>query len=610
MAKDWRTLKLEVLAETSQFVKGMDKANKETLTFGDKLGDFAKKAGIALAAVGAAAGAMAIKIGKEAIAAASDLAESTSKVGVIFGDVSEEIKKFAAQAASSLGQTRTQAQNAASTFATFGKAAGLTGQDLSKFSIDFVKLASDLASFNNTSVDQAINALGAALRGEAEPIRSYGVLLNDATLKAKAMEMGIYDGEGALTAQQKVLAAHQVVLSQTTDAQGDFARTADGMANSQKILTARLEEAKVTLGEALLPIALNLVNMFNDKFLPIIEKIAGAFSSPEGKGLTDKVGQFVKEARDFLTPIIDSVRDAFEKVSGAISQNKGNFEDILDVIKSVYNFFVTYLVPFLKFQVVNAINGIGTAFQVVANVIGPVVGGIARIIEGIVTTVDKAIKAIINLVNNAIDGINRVILAYNKVSYLPDIRPLPTVSSATSTKSTGSNTVPKASLPSNVTVTPSTSKTNITTTIPTVTSKTSTVSRATIPTVTSNGKSTSGRKIDTGEDTDWGELLLDAVDLFTDVGRQRIKSLEGLAALSPELARLVQAGTFQPATTSGGGFDVAKARAGEEQGNVVINVNAPSAIDEEGFTRAVILALNNTERRTGGGSSSLVTQSP
>jgi len=58
------------------------------------------------------------------------------------------------------------------------------------------------------------------------------------------------------------------------------------------------------------------------------------------------------------------------------------------------------------------------------------------------------------------------------------------------------------------------------------------------------------------------------------------------------------------------GFDVAAARRGEERGNVIVNVNAPSAIDEEGFTRAVILALNNTERRTGGGGSSLVTQSP
>jgi hypothetical protein len=50
-------------------------------------------------------------------------------------------------------------------------------------------------------------------------------------------------------------------------------------------------------------------------------------------------------------------------------------------------------------------------------------------------------------------------------------------------------------------------------------------------------------------------------------------------------------------------FDVASFRAGEERGNVIVNVNAPSAIDEEGFTRAVILALNNSTNRgtTGAG---------
>jgi hypothetical protein len=119
VAKDWRTLKLEVLAETTQFVKGMDKANATTKSFGDKLGDFAKKAGIALAAVGAAAGLMAIKIGKEAVAAASDLAETVSKVDVIFGDTAKNIEAFGAKAAASLGQTRTQAMNAAATFRYF-----------------------------------------------------------------------------------------------------------------------------------------------------------------------------------------------------------------------------------------------------------------------------------------------------------------------------------------------------------------------------------------------------------------------------------------------------------------------------------------------------------
>ena len=84
-----------------------------------------------------------------------------------------------------------QALDAAATFATFGGAAGLAGDDLVNFSTGFVGLASDMASFNNTTPEQAIQAIGAALRGEAEPMRQYGVLLDDATLRQKALELGL-----------------------------------------------------------------------------------------------------------------------------------------------------------------------------------------------------------------------------------------------------------------------------------------------------------------------------------------------------------------------------------------------------------------------------------
>jgi hypothetical protein len=70
---------------------------------------------------------------------------------------------------------------------------------------------------------------------------------------------------------------------------------------------------------------------------------------------------------------------------------------------------------------------------------------------------------------------------------------------------------------------------------------------------------------------------------------------------SSALQGLIPSGNAIPSN-----FDVAAARRGEERGNVVVNVNAPSAIDEEGFTRAVILALNQTQARTGGGGSQLV----
>jgi len=155
---------------------------------------------------------------------------------------------FAEDAVTGLGQTRIQALEASATFAQFGKAAGLSGGDLVNFSTELVTLSADLASFNNSSPDEAINAIGSALRGEAEPLRRFGVLMDDAALKAAALSMGIGDGTTTLTTQQKVLAAHNVILSQTSDAQGDFARTSEGLANTQKILQAAVEDAKAEIG--------------------------------------------------------------------------------------------------------------------------------------------------------------------------------------------------------------------------------------------------------------------------------------------------------------------------------------------------------------------------
>jgi hypothetical protein len=217
----------------------------------------------------------------DAINAASDLAETQAKTGEIFGDSADDIIAYSKTAASSLGQSQQTVLDGASTFGIFGKSAGLAGDDLSEFSTGMVELATDLASFNNTSPEEAIQAIGAALRGESEPIRSYGVLLDDATLKARAFALGIADGTSTLTPQQKVLAAHAEILAQTGTAQGDFARTSEGLANQQRILAAEVENAKVEIGTALLPVVTDLFRVFVEVGLPVLKDVAKWFSENE-----------------------------------------------------------------------------------------------------------------------------------------------------------------------------------------------------------------------------------------------------------------------------------------------------------------------------------------
>lgn len=240
-----------------------------------------KKVGIlAAAAITGAVGVKTLGFFKDSITAASDLNEASTKTQAIFGNAGKAlVDQFAGKGAKALGQTRLDVLNAASTFGTFGKAAGIGGKGLAKFSTDFTGLSTDLASFYNTDPSTAVQAIGAALRGEAEPIRQFGVLLDDATLKQEALSLGlIKTTKKALTPQQRVLAAQAVIWKQTKDAQGDFARTSGGLANQQRILKASFEDTKATIGKALLPTALGFVTFLNKKFLPSLGDIKDAFT--------------------------------------------------------------------------------------------------------------------------------------------------------------------------------------------------------------------------------------------------------------------------------------------------------------------------------------------
>lgn len=228
---------------------------------------------------------------------ASNLNESIAKTGVIFGNSTDQITAFARTAADTLGQSTQQALDAASTFATFGKAAGMSGTELVDFSTNLTELSSDFASFFNTSPEDAITAIGAALRGESEPIRRYGVLLNDAALKQRAMAMGIYDGEGALTAQQKTLAAYSEILAQSTDAQGDFERTQDGLANKSRTLTANLQDLSATVGQKLTPV----VNDYVSAGIKLIDQLEG--TGDQADTAQGKAFRFAVELTRQITPL-------------------------------------------------------------------------------------------------------------------------------------------------------------------------------------------------------------------------------------------------------------------------------------------------------------------
>jgi hypothetical protein len=156
-----------------------------------------------------------------------------------------------------------KALESAGTYGNLFQAFGITQDAAQEMSMTMVELAADLASFNNTSIEDALEAIRSGLSGETEPLKRYGAALTEARMKQEALNIGIYDGTGALSAAQKAQAAYALILKDTQLAQGDVARTAGGYANQVKFLQSQFENLTAQLGTMLLPVVLNVVKGLN-----------------------------------------------------------------------------------------------------------------------------------------------------------------------------------------------------------------------------------------------------------------------------------------------------------------------------------------------------------
>lgn len=196
-----------------------------------------------------------------AVSAASSLNEAQNKVNVVFGESSDVILKWGENAAESIGQSERQALSAAGTFGNLFVSMGMADDVSADMSVSLVNLASDLASFNDIDPTEALDALRSGLVGETEPMRRLGVNMNEATLRAKALEMGL-DATGAtLDPLVKAQAAYALIMEQTATAQGDFARTSDEVANASRGVKADAEDMAASFGEALLPVVKDVLGV-------------------------------------------------------------------------------------------------------------------------------------------------------------------------------------------------------------------------------------------------------------------------------------------------------------------------------------------------------------
>lgn len=248
----------------------------------------------------------------ESIQAASDLNEQIARSNQVFEDNAASVQKWSKSLASSFGIAQAQGLEFAGTFGLLFTNLGVSTDQAETFSRQLVELAADLASFNNTDVDTALNALRSGLTGEIEPLRKFGVFLSEARSNTEALATSGKKSSKELTTQEKVLARFNIILQDTGKAQGDFARTSDGLANKQRIARAETTNLAASLGQALAPAmdvalisTIALVGGIND----LIAGMGDLRTSLRDSNFFDGFNAAVEEANSHAVGFFENLRD-------------------------------------------------------------------------------------------------------------------------------------------------------------------------------------------------------------------------------------------------------------------------------------------------------------
>lgn len=300
-----RKLEVEIVGDASSLSRAFGKASDSAGGFGSTLAKVGKVAAVAGAAIGAG---MAVGIGKS-IRAASDLNESINAVNVVFGKAAKQVLAFSEDAASKAGLSMRQFNELVTPVGASLINTGFSADQAAKASINLAKRAADMASVFNVDVGDALAAIQAGLRGEADPLERFGVGLSDAAVKAQALTMGLAQTEKELTANDKAQARLALIMKQTDKVAGDFVNTSDGLANSQRIAGAALENIAANLGAAFLPAVAKAASGVAD-FL-------SKFQEAEGAGAKFRV--VIDSIKEVASQAWDALRNAFNAIDwGAV----------------------------------------------------------------------------------------------------------------------------------------------------------------------------------------------------------------------------------------------------------------------------------------------------
>jgi hypothetical protein len=406
---------LHLVGDDSKLISTTNAAKTKAQSILGGIGTGMRAVGRGILATATAVTAIGVAVGTT-IGPASDLNETITKVNVVFGDSADQVLKFGENSATALGMSKNAALAAAGTYGNLFRALGLTEDMSADMSTTLIGLAGDLASFNNMDPGVVLDSLRAGLTGETEPMKKLGININEMILKEKAMELGLYSGAGALDASAKAQASYALIMEQTSLAQGDFARTADGVANQQRILAASIENIKASIGTGLLPIIQKVLGglsgymgefgtLISDSSMTLEEKVAkgGEIVGRMASGISEALPGMMESGIGILKALVTGILSALPALLPAIVQ----------VLMSILNFLIEML-PILvegALQIVLALaQGLAQALPAMIPAIVQMLMTIVQVlIENLPLLIDAGLQIIIGLIQGILAALPQII---------------------------------------------------------------------------------------------------------------------------------------------------------------------------------------------------------
>jgi phage-related protein len=551
-------VKISFDADYADLKRGVKGAQDEVGGFGDKVKEFGKKAAAAFAVAAAAAAAYATKLAVDGVKAAIEDAAAQERLRAslenVLGandDVVASVEDFIAKTEVAVGVADDKLRPAYSRLAVATKDVDKANQALT--------LALDISAATGKNLETVSDALGKAYEGNTGALSRLGLGISTAEIKALGLD-------GTMNRLSETFGG--TALKQANTLEGQIQRLKVGFDN-----------AKEVIGYALLPIVEKMADFFANTVLPIITKFSNQFGREDGESLLSRLMSVVDFVRDFFQPIWDAVIKAFGRVKDAIMVNKDNFSGLIDTLRDVFDWVNKYIIPIFKTQLVGAIEVASTAISLAIKAIVP-----------IVKFVTDSVKTLINFV---IDGINLLIKGYNGLARLLGKPTIALLSKIGETRSQEDyNAI--AGVPAAFTGT-------TTTTTTAASAAAGAAAGAAVSAAAGSAAKSTAKAVEKAAPT-----------LIEEVIAANAAKLIPPGVFDPAAFRLGEARADAGLLVNGGAipstFDVAAARRGEmEQAPITINVNAPSIIDEEGFNRALQLAVNNSYYRGTGGGTALIT---